>query len=118
MLWRARWLGTVVAALALGAAGDAKVPGLTPTIIAAPPAMQTSPGDLVFVPPTGYAQERKGDVILLVPATVDDRTPCIYGLAGQQPSSGNLETDAAAALVNVVVPGWRRLDERYVATRG
>ena len=94
------------------------MPGLTPTIIATPPAMQTSPGDLVFVPPTGYAQERKGDVILLVPATVDDRTPCIYGLAGQQPSSGNLETDAEAALVNVVVPGWRRLDDRYAATRG
>ena len=80
--------------------------------------MQTSSGDLVFVPPAGYVQDRKGEVILLVPGTADDRTPCIYGLAGQQPSTDNLETDAAAALVNVVVPGWRRLDDRYAAMRG
>jgi hypothetical protein len=75
-------------------------------------------GDLGFAPPAGYIEQRSGDVIILGPAAPDPRTPCLYGLAGRQPSTGNLETDAAAALVNVVVPGWRRLDDHYAAMRG
>ena len=80
--------------------------------------MQASSDDLVFEPPAGYIEQRNGNVVILAPATSDERTPCLYGFAGRQPTSGNLETDAEAALVNVVVPGWRRLDDRHAAMRG
>ena len=80
--------------------------------------MHASSDDLVFTLPAGYVEQRNGDVIILGPATPDERTPCLYGLAGRQPSTGDLEADAAAALVNVVVPGWRRLDDHHVAMRG
>lgn len=116
-----RWLGAfVAAAVAMGGAGGREILGLTPRVLAAPgrAGIQESSNDLVFTPPAGYVQERKGDVVVLVPATTDDRTPCVYGLAGRQMSTGNLETDAQAALVNAVVPGWRRLDNRFAAMRG
>ena len=80
--------------------------------------MQAASNDLVFAIPTGYIEQRNGEVIILAPATTDERTPCLYGLAGRQPSTGNLEADAEAALVRVVVPGWRRLDDWHYAMRG
>ena len=70
--------------------------------------MQGSSNDLVFALPTGYIEQRNGEVIILAPATANERTPCLYGLAGRQPSTGNLEADAEAALVRFVVLGWRR----------
>lgn len=75
-------------------------------------------GELGFDMPPGYVQQRTGGLIILAPATVSDRTPCIYGFAPPRPSTGNLEADAEAALVQVVVPGWRRLDDRHAAMRG
>ena len=80
--------------------------------------MQAASNDLVFALPTGYIEQRNGEVIILAPATTNERTPCLYGLAGRQPSTGNLEADAEAALVRVVVPGWRRLDDWHYAMRG
>ena len=80
--------------------------------------MHASSDDLVFAAPAGYIQQGNGDVVILAPATADERTPCLYGFAGRQPTTGDLEADAEAALVNVVVPGWRRLDDRHAAMRG
>jgi hypothetical protein len=81
--------------------------------------MQLSPADLTFDLPTGYTeQQRTGSVIVLAPATANERTPCLYGFAGRMPASGNLEADAEAALVNAVVPGFRRLDRWPSAMRG
>ena len=117
---RARRLGIFVAALALGSAGGRATFEFTPIVMAAPGVqeVQSSSGDLVFALPAGYVQQRNGDVVILAPATVDERTPCVYGLAGRQPTTGNLEADAEAALVTIVVPGWRRLDDRHTAMRG
>ena len=78
---------------------------------------QGAAGDLGFEVPPGYVQQRKDNIVILAPATTDP-TSCIYGIAGKLPSSGNLETDVGAALVNAVVPGWRRLDDRFAAMRG
>jgi hypothetical protein len=74
--------------------------------------------DLGFDVPPGYVQQRSGEVVVLAPSTVSERTPCIYGVAPPRPTTGNLEADAEAALLEVVVPGWRRLDDRHAAMRG
>lgn len=73
---------------------------------------------LGFDVPPGYVQQRNGDVIILTPATANERTPCIYGIAPSRPATTNLEADAEAALVQMVVPGFRRLDDRHAAMRG
>jgi hypothetical protein len=75
-------------------------------------------GDLGFEVPPGYVQQRQGDFVILAPATADERTPCIYGFAPPRPATASLEADAEAALVQQVVPGWRRLDDRHAAMRG
>lgn len=74
--------------------------------------------DLGFDVPPGYVQQRSGDVIILAPATASDQTPCIYGIAPARPATANLEADAEAALLQDVVPGWRRIDDRHAAMRG
>lgn len=110
----------VAAAVALGGAGGRATFEFTPIVIVAAGAqeVQTSSDDLVFALPAGYVQQRNGDVVILGPATVNERTPCVYGLAGRLPTTGNLEADAEAALVKIVVPGWRKLDDRHAAMRG
>jgi hypothetical protein len=110
----------VAAAVALCGAGGRAAFEIAPGLMAAAGGqqVQASSEDLGFVLPSGYIQQRNGDVVILAPATVDDRTPCVYGLAGRRPTTGNLEADAEAALLNLVVPGWRRLDDRYAAMRG
>jgi len=75
-------------------------------------------GELGFDVPPGYLQQRTGDLIILSPAEASERTPCIYGIAPSRPASGTLEADAEAVLLEVVVPGWRRLDDRHAAMRG
>src|SRR5688500_5322882 len=75
-------------------------------------------GDLAFEVPPGYVQQRGGGLVIPPPAPVSERTPCIYGLAPPRATTGNLEADAEAALVQTVVPGWRRLDDRHAAMRG
>jgi hypothetical protein len=95
------WLAA--GAAALGSAGDAS-------------ALQGP--ELRFEAPPGYAEQRSGDVIVLAPTAAGDQTPCIYGLAAPRRASGDLERDAEAALVEALVPGWRRIDDRHAAMRG
>ena len=115
-----RLLGHVIAgALALGGAGARDTFGHI--AVTTPPAASISQQrgvDLAFDVPPGYVQQRNGDVIILAPATANDRTPCIYGLAGLRPATASLEADAEAALLQAVVPGWRKLDDRHAAMRG
>jgi hypothetical protein len=89
-------------------------------VFLAPPGRVTAQGvgQLGYDVPPGYVQQRTGDVVILAPAAVSDRTPCVYGIAATRAATGNLEGDARAALLETVVPGWRRLDDRYAAMRG
>ena len=80
--------------------------------------MQAPAGQLGFDAPEGYVTQRSGEVVVLAPGTPSDRTPCIYGVASDRPATGNLEADAEAALLQSVVPGWRRLDDGHYAMRG
>jgi hypothetical protein len=80
-------------------------------------APQAGDGELGFDVPAGYLQQRQAGVVILAPSDVD-RSPCIYGIAGRHAATGPLEAAAEAALVQVVVPGWRRLDDRHAAMRG
>jgi hypothetical protein len=75
-------------------------------------------GELGFDVPPGYVEERRGEVVILSPNPVSDRTPCIYGIAPPVAATKNLEADAESALIKFVVPGWRRLDDRHSAMRG
>ncbi|HEU4454660.1 MAG TPA: hypothetical protein VFR81_16450, partial [Longimicrobium sp.] len=130
-LWRGRALGVV--GMATGPERQAELqaflntlraePGAPPSSPAPPPPAAAAPSsasgrELGFDVPPGYTRQRNGDVVVLAPAAVSERTPCIYGIAPPVASSGNLEADAEAALVQVVVPGWRRLDGRRYAMRG
>jgi hypothetical protein len=133
LLWRGRALGVV--GMATGPRRQGELESFFGTLHAEPAASSPAPapssapgpagpagpgaaGDLGFAVPPGYVQQRNGDVIILTPATAGERTPCIYGIAPPVASSGNLEADAEAALVQVVVPGWRRLDGNRYAMRG
>jgi hypothetical protein len=125
LLWRGRALG--VMGMAAGPQRQGELEAFFATLRATPsasPAPASGPagpgaaGELGFAVPPGYVQQRNGDVIILAPAAAGERTPCIYGIAPPVASSGNLEADAEAALVQVVVPGWRRLDGNRYAMRG
>lgn len=94
LLWRGRALGVV--GMATGPRRQGELEAFFGTLRAEPPAPSAAPG----------------------PAAASERTPCIYGIAPPVASSGNLEADAEAALVRVVVPGWRRLDGNRYAMRG
>lgn len=89
----------------------------SPTVTT-PPEPSNGSTNIGFDVPPGYVQQRTGDVIVLSPATVNERTPCVYGIAATRAASGNLEADAASALTESVVPGWRRLDDWHSAMRG
>lgn len=132
-LWRGRALGVV--GMATGPERQAELQAFINTLRAQPNASAPAPAapappspgparpgaaapGLGFEAPPGYVQQRNGDVVILAPAAVDERTPCIYGIAPPVASSGNLEADAEAALAQVVVPGWRRLDGNRYAMRG
>lgn len=67
--------------------------------------MQTPGEQLGFDVPTGYVSRPNGEVVVLVPSTPSDRTPCIYGVAPDRPASGNLEADAEAALLQLAPAG-------------
>jgi hypothetical protein len=125
LLWRGRALSVV--GMATGPRRQGELEAFFGTLRATPstapapapgPAGQGAGGDLGFAVPPGYVQQRNGDVIILTPAAASERTPCIYGIAPPVASTGNLEADAEAALVQVVVPGWRRLDGNRYAMRG
>ncbi len=71
-----------------------------------------------FDPPPGYAARQDGRMVVLAPATVDEKTPCAYGLSPARLSSGDLEADARAAILEAL-PGWSlKGDGYYSAMRG
>jgi hypothetical protein len=94
-------------------------PAAATTPPAAQPPAHTSPDgiDVDFDVPRGYASRREGRAIVLAPTTVDNKTPCAYGLLPSRRSSGALDKDAQAALAEVL-PGWQRTNDRYNAMRG
>lgn len=75
----------------------------TATTPATTPAPANGSTILGFDDPPGYTQQRTGDVTILSPATVNERTPCEYGIAATRTATGNLEADAASALTESVV---------------
>jgi len=80
----------------------------------------TSPADgfeVDFDVPSGYLSKRDGGMIVLTPVTVDDQTPCAYGIAPARTSSGNLEADARAAFAGIL-PGWQIKNDRFEAMKG
>ncbi|HEX2204749.1 MAG TPA: hypothetical protein VHG91_15685 [Longimicrobium sp.] len=133
-LWRGRALGVV--GLATGPVRQAELQAFFTTLRAEPEAAVPAPSapapppsraipnpgagapTLGFDVPPSYVRQENGGVVVLAPAAATERTPCIYGVAPPVASSGNLEADAEAALVQVVVPGWRRLDGVRYAMRG
>jgi hypothetical protein len=70
-----------------------------------------------FEVPHGYARHEERGVIVLTPKTVDDKTPCAYGISPSRPSGGTLETDARNALLETL-PGWDIKSGHYNAIRG
>lgn len=109
MRWSAPfWALFLVAGAAAGQSGDSATRN----------ASARAAGELGFTVPAGYVEQRTGDVVILAPAAASEQTPCMYGLAASRPGTGNLETDAERALVEAVVPGWARLDDRHAAMRG
>jgi hypothetical protein len=71
-----------------------------------------------FDPPPGYIARQDGRMMVLAPATVDEKTPCAYGLSPARSSSGNLEADARAAILESL-PGWSlKSNGYYNAMRG
>jgi len=69
-------------------------------------ATQAPSDELAFTVPPGYTQQKGDGVVLMLLPAAPERTPCVYGFAGRHLSTGNLETDAEAALTKMVVPGW------------
>lgn len=71
-----------------------------------------------FDVPPGYVSQREGANVLLTPKTVDDTTPCAYGISPSRASTGDLEKDTRAAL-GELFPGWQtRTNSSYAAMRG
>ncbi|MCI0387388.1 MAG: hypothetical protein MOB07_01280 [Acidobacteria bacterium] len=70
-----------------------------------------------FDPPPGYVARQDGRMVVLAPATADEKTPCAYGLSPARSSSGNLEADARAAILEAM-PGWEIKSDHYNAMRG
>lgn len=93
------------------------------TVAPGPPAAQ-GPGpapageiEVDFDVPPGYVSRRDGRMVVLMPTTADEKTPCAYGLSPARPSGGTLEADARAALLEVL-PGWQIKGDNYYAMRG
>ncbi len=70
-----------------------------------------------FDAPPGYVSQRNGRMVVLTPTTVDEKTPCAYGVSPARPSKGTLESDARAALLEAL-PGWQLKSDNYNAMRG
>jgi hypothetical protein len=95
------------------------------TITPGPPATTTPMSDSVpasevevdFEVPPGYVSRRDGRMVVLTPTTVDDKTPCAYGVSPAGPSNGMLDADARAALLEVL-PGWQLKSDSYNTIRG
>lgn len=70
-----------------------------------------------FDVPPGYVSKREGQMIMLAPKTMDEKTPCVYGISPPRSSSGNLETDARKAILEMLA-GWQIKSDSYNAMRG
>ncbi len=70
-----------------------------------------------FDVPPGYVSQRDGATVVLKPTNINRTTPCVYGFSPARPSSGNLETDARAAILEPL-PGWQIKSDHYNAMRG
>lgn len=73
--------------------------------------------EVAFDVPPGYVSQREGQTVVLTPETVNEKTPCAYGVSPSRPSNGMLDADARAALLEVL-PGWQLKSESYNAMRG
>ncbi|MFL6229402.1 MAG: hypothetical protein ACJ741_11545 [Pyrinomonadaceae bacterium] len=73
--------------------------------------------EVEFDVPPGYAARREGRMVVLTPTTIDEKTPCAYGVSPARPSSGTLDADARAALLEAL-PGWQLKSDDYNALRG
>lgn len=77
-----------------------------------------APGASVeFTPPPGYIQERDGQMIVLKPSVVNEKTPCVYVIGAERASTGNIEVDAAKAILDPL-PGWQLKSDRHDSFRG
>jgi hypothetical protein len=81
------------------------------------PGISSTSTDVDFDVPAGYVPSRDGTTILFKPIKIDRNTPCVYGISSSRPSSGSLERDARAAILEPL-PGWQIKSEHYNAMRG
>lgn len=70
-----------------------------------------------FDAPPGYVSRRDGHMVVLTPAAGDEKTPCAYGISPARPSTGALDADARAAILEAL-PGWQIKSDSYNAMRG
>src|SRR5262245_29281576 len=70
-----------------------------------------------FAAPPGYVSRQDGRMVVLTPTTVDEKTLCAYGVSPARPSSGKLDADARAAILEAL-PGWQLKSDSYNAMRG
>src|SRR5262245_58698876 len=70
-----------------------------------------------FDAPPGYISRQDGRMVVLTPKTVDEKTPCAYGISPARPSAGKLDADARAAILEAL-PGWQLKSDSYNAMRG
>lgn len=84
-----------------------------------PAAMTSGSGEIevAFDVPPGYVSQRDGPRVVLKPTTIDRATPCVYGISPSRPTSGSLEADARAALLEPL-PGWQIKSDHHNAMRG
>lgn len=78
---------------------------------------QPASGELGFDVPAGYVRLQKDGMLILAPPNPDQNS-CMYGVAGRHGATGPLDAAAEAAVAQLVVPGWKRLDDRHAAMRG
>lgn len=92
-------------------------PGLSAT--AAPNSGSAPVGgiEVDFDVPPGYVSQRDGRMVVLKPITIDRTTPCVYGVSPSRQSSGRLDADAGAAILEPL-PGWQLKSDSYNAIRG
>jgi hypothetical protein len=85
----------------------------------APSSGSASAGEIEvdFDAPPGYVARQDGRTVVLTPTTVDEKTPCAYGLSPARPSTGALDADARAAILEAL-PGWQLKSDSYNAMRG
>ncbi len=113
---KGRALGVVT--LTAGDEVAAEVTAFLNTIaIGAPATISQGEIDLEYETPVGYLSKSEGGRIVLTPITMNEQTPCVYGISPSRLSRGNLERDARAAILEPL-PGWRVKGDRYDGMRG